>query len=297
MTRKKLVYSMALIALFMGIDFIAIYDYMIGVNSPIVMAVMLGLIVAALLDIPPFFIAGYGYAVLLDDSSEDDQRKSAKIITILGSIYILLILGALVTTRVIQVRENMNDPEYDSLFRDIVSLLIPVLTTTFSIILGLKAHEKNKVKLRECFETDADAYNQIRAQYDEMYNGLNGTFEAIGVDADVKNLMEAVESGSDGTNACIDSINQAALSQVKSRYELQLMQLPNILSESLNKALLQINSSEAAFIPPPDAEFERKAAALREPEKFFVDMVDEQIKATEARKSRSQRNEEGLNYA
>ena len=119
-----------------------------------------------------------------------------------------------------------------------------------------------------------------------MYNELNGVFEAIGVDTDVKNLMEAVDSGSDGTNACIESINRAAISQVKNRHELHLMQLPNILSESLNEVLLKINQTDAAFMPEPDADFERKATLLKEPEKSFVEMVDEQLRETQSRASR-----------
>ena len=289
--RAKFIKSILWIVAFVLIDFVFLYGDFVNRNLPLWLAALLGILVAAMLDFPPFIIASNGYAQLADASSDDDQRRTAKITSVLGTLYILVILGALIGIRVHLILEDLQRSEYDQLFLDVFTLIMPVLTTVASILVGFKAHTKNKDILAEEFERYADDYIQNNGQYERRRNEVRGVFEAIGVDTDIENLMEAIESESSGTNVCVDSINRAALSQVNNRHELHLMQLPNIMNKAITQALFKIDPNGTIIIEPDDG-FERKVEQLRVPEPFFVEMVNKQVEENQARKSRG-----GANYA
>ena len=288
MNRKKLIVSMVLIAAFMVVDSYAIYTYGIGANFTVAEAVIAGILIAALMNIPPFFIASFGYAILLDNTSDERQRRTAKIISAIGSVYILLIVSAIVVMRVVQIRANLADPEYNNLLMDTVFTITPVLTTIFAIILGLRAVEPNIDRLREAYEASTREYNDARERHDALYKHLTGEFEAIGATVGLDNFMEGVRSGSEDISLYINAINQAAAPKLTDRIKLHLRKLRESLMEKAEEIKLYLDPYGPApgiiAAHPLSTSFLDEAALLTEIDADFEKMLNRQISETLSKK-------------
>jgi uncharacterized membrane protein YqhA len=281
MNQKKLVIFLLLIAAFMCVDGYAIYTYGIGENFTVFESILAGILIAALMNIPPFFIASHGFAVIADDTTDTRQKRTGKIITIIGSIYIFLILAAVVTMRVIQIMGNMADPMYSNLLMDVVFTVSPVLTTIFSIILGLRIYEPNIIKLREAFESSNSEYIEVKKRYDALYNDLKCKFETIGSAHGFCNFMEAVESGSEDITLYLNAIEKAAAPKITDRIRLHLKKLYNAMLEKINETRLYLDSygPGPGIIAghKPSNEFMEKAASLLVIDSDFEKMLNRQI--------------------
>ena len=291
MKTRKLGFSLALIGLFMLVDAWVIYNYGIAINLTVLGAVITGIIIAALMDIPPFFFSAYGFAVVMDDTCDANQRKKGRASSAIGAAYTLLILSALITTRVIQIGNNMLAPDYNNLFSDVLFTVIPLLTTAFAIVLGLRSYEKNEVRLY--YERDrAEAeYNSATERFTETYNDLKARFAAFETESGTTNLMDAARFGGEEMARHIDALNRLALDEVVDRYRLHISSLNNILHGTLKEALLSLDVSGTGIGVitgyRPSEEFLRKATLLKEPDKSLKAMVERQINESKSRRRQS----------
>ena len=272
---------MILIAAFMCVDGYAIYTYGIGANFNEFEAVLAGILIAALMDIPPFFIASHGFAVVMDDTTDKRQRRTGKIISLSGSVYIFLIVAAVVTMRIIQIRSSLTDPEYNNLLMDTVFTASPVLTTIFSGILGLRAYEPNINKLREAYETSTNEYIIAKKSRDTLYNSLKTKFDTIGAVHGFNNFWEAVVNGSKDITRYIEAINKAAAPKIIDHIKLHLKKLYNVLFEKIDETRLHLDpyGPGPGIISghEPSIEFMEKSTSLTEIGSDFEKMLNRQI--------------------
>ena len=279
---KNITIYMCLIAIFMCVDGFAIYSYGIGANFTVFEAVLAAVLIAALLNIPPFFIASYGFAIMMDDTFEERQRYTAKIISLIGIIYLLLIVGILVIMRIVQIRTNLADPYYNNLLMDAIFTVSPVLTTIFAIVLGIRAVEPNIVTLRREWEETEKDYRLAREKYDALYNDLRGRFETLGQSIGCPNFFEAVINESEDVSRYIDALERAVYPNILDTIKWQFKRLYDALHEKATEARLTLD----AFGPGPDIiaahapseEFNEKALLLLKVDMGFEDMVNELIR-------------------
>jgi len=297
MKLKKLGAYMTIIGFFMLFDFFAVYSILVEENFPIFIAIILGIVVASLMDIPPFFFSSLGYAVVLDNTCDEEQKKKGRIISVIGIIYTTVILGSFISLRIIMIRANMDNPDFNSLFSTVIFTVTPILTTLFSIALGFRSYVKNEVNLIEECRVAEEECNVATERHDGRFNDLSTRISAFETESDTANLMEAIRNNGEGVTIHIDALNRAALGEVKDRYRLDINKLSNILNETLHEALLNLDTSGTGigvitgFEPTED--FKRKAASLKDPDENFEAMVDKQIKENQSRKRKSSaRNEE-----
>jgi hypothetical protein len=168
--------------------------------------------------------------------------------------------------------------------------ITPVLTTLFAIVLGYRSYEKNSIQLEEDSRRTAEESNIATERHNERNNDLRARFATFETESGTVNLMEAAKTNGAEVTRHIDALNHAALGEVKDRYSLHIKKLPNILSETLNEALLNLETSGSGIgvltSYEPSDDFKQKAKELKEPEKSFVAMAERQLKESDSRRGR-----------
>ena len=163
MNMKHIARDIMLIVACMGADLFAVYQYGINLNLRVVEAVFAGILVAALLNIPFYFFALYGWGRYLDTTEDVLRKKSqAKFFMVFSIVYALLIFSVIVTVRARQIIIDMAGPAYSNLFLDLLFTISPILTSIFSFVLGLKAAKPNIDELKKDLDKSETEFDQAQ---------------------------------------------------------------------------------------------------------------------------------------
>ena len=240
-------------------------------------AILIGLVIAGILNALALLAAKNGYAVLQDDSAEAYERKTAWKYVIFCTPIVLTALVFIAYSRITIIQSNMAaNSEYNALF-DLLALLVPFATTVGSYCLGLSAHEERFEDYKRKFDKADCAFNQTVEERDILRNKIRQQLDIPGASFGIADLMTAVQNDdSEKKMQFINAVSQQVAEGVTESIHLHLQKNYRALLETIKELPLKLDQHGPApgilVACEPSAEWFKKAALL--------EVIDDDFKKT-----------------
>jgi ABC-type multidrug transport system fused ATPase/permease subunit len=289
---KHIMRDMALITVFMAIDGFVIYSYGVLSNTfSIGSAIIFGVLVATLLDVPPYLFSALGFGKLLDPTTDSvEEKRGARLITLLGIVYFLVIFGALFYIRFGEIQLVLADAaRFDERFVTIISSIIPLLTSVASVVLGIRSGRSSGIKTLEEQSKAANeelsaaekAYAEKQVEIMSVFSELEAIFDCPGLSEEAQKRDNHGRPSGDFSKF-IKKASERCYIQMISLYRLYIEKCYNELQQEKHRLCLELDPYGAApcilIDVMPSNDFESKSQEIKKVDEDFEKQINEILK-------------------
>jgi hypothetical protein len=288
MKQNKMAFAIGTLCVFVGLD--ATVFYYMGItafNLSIAEAILIGLVIAGILNALALLAGKNGFAILQDDTAEAYEKKTAKKYVFFCTPIVITALVFIAYSRITVIQGNMSaDPEYNILL-DLLALLVPFATTVGSFCLGLSAHEPRIEDNKRKFEEADRARNQKAEERDTLRNNIRRQFDTIGAGFGEGDLMIAVQKNdSEKKMQFINAVSQQVAEGITENVHLHLQKNYRALLETIKELPLKLDQYGPApgilVTCEPCAEWFKKATILEVIDDDFKETLNKRIQKSMA---------------
>ena len=203
MDKRKIknITAIALILVMMVFDGYAVLNYGLTANLSWPMIISGCIIIATILNVPPYFIGSYGVRKLIDPTAKNfkEVMRIAKIATFIGIPIMIGVLVIILNIRINQITTKEanheealriygeyvepndgftdndstdyqiyldNKPAYNDYMLDVILTISPIITTFISLLVGLKLTEPYSEVLKRKMEEVQEVYLKDSLNYE-----------------------------------------------------------------------------------------------------------------------------------